>query len=253
MAYTATVKQNCTTCHSERGKAGGLSLAGFDATRAQHAEHHREDDPQAARRHDAAGRRAAPDDGDARALALALEARMDAPRRSIRIPGWRPFQRLNRAEYARAVKDLLGLDVDVTAFLPPDTISNGFDNVADVQALLADADGRLPARREPDQPRWRSATATRAPRGHLQACRKTASQLARVDGAPLGTRGGISVVHTFPADGDYVVQRRLLHSSRCGVLFGSTVRRRADRSVGRRRARGADRHRPADERDDRTA
>ena len=48
-------------------------------------------------------------------------------------PGWRPFQRLNRAEYARAVHDLLGIDVDVNSFLPPDTISSGFDNIADVQ------------------------------------------------------------------------------------------------------------------------
>ena len=50
-------------------------------------------------------------------------------------PGWRPFQRLNRAEYAREIKNLLDLDVDVTAFLPADTISDGFDNVADVQTF----------------------------------------------------------------------------------------------------------------------
>ena len=43
--------------------------------------------------------------------------------------------------------------------------------------------------------------------------------MRRVDGAPLGTRGGISVVHTFPADGDYVF-RMELHSNACGVLYG---------------------------------
>jgi hypothetical protein len=48
---------------------------------------------------------------------------------------------------------------------------------------------------------------------------KTASQLSRVDGAPFGTRGGISVPHTFPADGDYVFKVEL-HSNACGVLFG---------------------------------
>ncbi len=48
---------------------------------------------------------------------------------------------------------------------------------------------------------------------------KTASQLQRVEGAPFGTRGGISVVHTFPADGDYVF-RMELHGNADGFLFG---------------------------------
>jgi hypothetical protein len=48
---------------------------------------------------------------------------------------------------------------------------------------------------------------------------KTASQLSRVEGAPFGTRGGISQLHTFPADGDYVFKVEL-HSNACGVLFG---------------------------------
>ena len=48
---------------------------------------------------------------------------------------------------------------------------------------------------------------------------KTASQLARVDGAPFGTRGGVSTPHNFPADGDYVFKVEL-HSNACGVLFG---------------------------------
>ena len=56
-------------------------------------------------------------------------------RRAIPNPGWRPFQRLTRAEYTHAVKDLLDLDVDVTAYLPPDTISHGFDNIADAQSF----------------------------------------------------------------------------------------------------------------------
>ena len=60
---------------------------------------------------------------------------MDAFAISDPNPGWRPFQRLNRAEYAREIRALLDLDVDVTAFLPADTISDGFDNVADVQTF----------------------------------------------------------------------------------------------------------------------
>src|SRR4029079_17580584 len=48
---------------------------------------------------------------------------------------------------------------------------------------------------------------------------KTASQLSRVGGAPFGTRGGLSTMHTFPADGDYTFKVEL-HSNACGVLFG---------------------------------
>ncbi|MBI1875057.1 MAG: DUF1592 domain-containing protein [Acidobacteria bacterium] len=152
------------------------------------------------------------------ALAGALEERIDAAAALHPNPGWRPFQRLNRVEYARAVRELLAIDVDVEAFLPPDTISHGFDNVADAQtfspalmdgylraastiAALAAGDRNAEAR----EARYRVA--------------KTASQLQRVDGAPLGTRGGVSVVHTFPADGDYVF-RMDLHGNADGFLFG---------------------------------
>ena len=84
--------------------------------------------------HDAAARRAASRRRDD--LVVRRRARNEDRHRrraSNPNPGWRPFQRLNRAEYARAVRDLLGFDVDVNSFLPPDTISSGFDNIADVQ------------------------------------------------------------------------------------------------------------------------
>ena len=58
-----------------------------------------------------------------------------APRARRPIPAHRPFQRLNRAEYGRAVRDMLSIDIDVESLLPPDTISHGFDNIADVQTL----------------------------------------------------------------------------------------------------------------------
>ena len=65
----------------------------------------------------------------------ALETRVDAAAAANPNPGHRTFQRLNRAEYARSIRELLDLDVDVNAFLPPDTMSAGFDNIADVQGV----------------------------------------------------------------------------------------------------------------------
>ncbi|MCU1381990.1 MAG: hypothetical protein JWL71_687 [Acidobacteria bacterium] len=216
---TAIVKQYCAGCHSERGKAGDLSLANFDATAVtQHADVAEKMirklragmmPPPGARR---------PEPQALLALAAALETRIDAAAAAAPNPGRRSFQRLNRVEYARAVKDLLALDVDVNGMLPPDSISSGFDNVADSQALSpALMEGYLRAASQVttlavgDPEAASSEAHYRVP--------KTASQLRRVDGAPLGTRGGIAVTHTFPADGDYVL-RLELHGNADGFLFG---------------------------------
>ena len=219
---TAMVKQYCTGCHSDRGKAGQLTLQSFDASAAanpDHDRHHRKDDPQVARRHDAARERTPPGAGtDHGAGVGARDARRSRRDASIPNPGSRPFQRLNRAEYARAVKDMLGVDIDVAGLLPADTISNGFDNVADAQAFSATlmesylrAAAKVTALAIGDKEAAATETNYRVP--------KTASQLSRVEGAPFGTRGGISVPHTFPADGDYTFKVEL-HSNACGVLFG---------------------------------
>ena len=216
---TALVKQYCVTCHNDRAKAGELTLASFDAAKA--AEHLDTTEKmirklRAGMMPPAGARR--PEAEQLTALAEALETRVDRAAVINPNPGSRPFQRLNRAEYARAVKDMLGLDIDVAALLPADTISNGFDNVADAQSfsptlmesyLRAAAKVTALAIGDPEAPA--SEANYRVP--------KTASQLARVEGAPFGTRGGVSVPHNFPADGEYTFKVEL-HSNACGVLFG---------------------------------
>jgi mono/diheme cytochrome c family protein len=216
---TALVKQYCVTCHNDRAKAGQLTLASFDA--AQAAEHLETSEKmirklRAGMMPPAGARR--PEAAQIKALAVALEGRIDRAAVANPNPGSRPFQRLNRAEYARAVKDMLGIDIDVAALLPADTISNGFDNVADSQAfsptLLESylrAAARVTALAIGDPEAAATETNYRVP--------KTASQLSRVDGAPFGTRGGVSTPHNFPADGNYVFKVEL-HSNACGVLFG---------------------------------
>ncbi|MDH4063026.1 MAG: DUF1592 domain-containing protein, partial [Acidobacteriota bacterium] len=218
---SAMVKQYCATCHSERGKAGGLSLAGFDAAKVEASGEVAEKmirklragmmPPAGARRPDAAA---------LDQLATALETRIDSLAALEPNPGRRPFQRLNRVEYAAAVKALLDLDVDVTAYLPPDTISAGFDNVADVQTFSpAFLDGYLRAASQIS----RLAVGDRNASGTSVTYKigRTASQMRHVDGAPIGTRGGISVVHTFPADGEYVFKMNL-HNEPLGGLVGRT-------------------------------
>ena len=216
---TALVKQYCAGCHSERGKAGGLSLAAFDAAK---LEAHGETTEKMIRKLRAgmmppSGARR-PEAAVLIGLAAAFEGRMDKAAALKPNPGSRPFQRLNRAEYSNAVRDLLNVDVDATAYLPPDTISHGFDNVADAQTFSPTLmDGYLRAASQISRLAVgdRQATATST----TFKIARAASQMRRVDGAPMGTRGGTSVMHTFPADGHYVFKTSL-HYEPLGGLAG---------------------------------
>src|SRR5262245_31375644 len=218
-AQNKLVAQYCATCHSEKGHAGELSLASFDAAKVtEHADVAEKMirklragmmPPPGVRRPDAA---------TISAFVDSLETKLDAAALLSPNPGWRPFQRLNRAEYARAVRDLLGIDVDVNAFLPPDTISGGFDNVADVQSFSPTLmEGYLRAASQISRLAVgdRNATATSV----TYKIGRTASQMRHVEGAPMGTRGGISIVHVFPADGDYVVKLSM-HNEPLGGIYG---------------------------------
>jgi mono/diheme cytochrome c family protein len=219
----ALVKQYCVTCHNDRAKAGTLSLAAFDAAAVT-------DHPDTAEKMirklragmmpPAGARR--PDAATIAGLAAALETRIDRAAALNPNPGWRPSQRLNRAEYARAVKDLLAIDVDVDKYLPAETMSEGFDNIADSQTISSTLmDGYLRAASQisrlavGDRQASASSTTWKVPR--------TASQMRHVEGAPLGTRGGLSVLHVFPADGEYLF-KIMLHMGPTGDLFGGPYR-----------------------------
>jgi mono/diheme cytochrome c family protein len=222
-AQTALVKQYCVGCHSDRGKAGGLSLASFDAAA---IEQHSELAEKMIRKLRAgmmppAGAKR-PNDPTLMGFATALETRIDRAATVRPNPGRRPFQRLNRAEYAAAIEGLLGINVDVSALLPPDTISHGFDNIADVQAFSPTVlEGYLRAAAKISRDALGDPTA--APSGVIYKVPRTAAQLRHVSGAPVGTRGGTSVVHIFPADGEYTF-RVMFHSIPTGQLYGSTTR-----------------------------
>ena len=179
----------------------------------------------------------------------ALEAALDraAARRSD--PGAPALHRLNRTEYSNAIRDLLALDVDVSALLPPDDSTAGFDNIADVLGVSpALIEGYVAAaakisRLAIGDPSIGLDRVTYRVPGDL-------SQDAHVDGLPLGTRGGIVVRHTFPLDAEYDLQvgqavaaagsgerRPLPPGARRRPVRDD--RRRAHRAAGARRARGS--------------
>ncbi len=220
-AQAELIDTYCLNCHNDNRRVGGLSLEHFDPTHAEQDAATAEKMIQKLR----VGMMPPPNakkPGAAlvHALVDSLEARLDAADSEKPNPGWRPFQRLNRAEYAHAVRDLLDLDVDVTSFLPADTISHGFDNVADVQTFSPSLlDGYLRAASQISRLAVgdRNASATTA----IYPIPQNESQMVHVEGTPYGTRGGISVVHNFTADGDYVFRVMLIRTV-TGELFGNT-------------------------------
>ena len=215
------VEQFCLRCHSASRQVGGLVLEGFDIAEAAQR---RPTIEKMIRKLRAGLMPPAgvprPEPEVVAAMAGELEATMDRIAASDPNPGRRTFQRLNRAEYANAVKDLLGLEVDVGAFLPLDTKSANFDNIADVQMPSATvmegylrAAGQISRLALGDPEAEVSSTIYRIPR--------VASQKEQVEGAPIGTRGGLSVLHNFPADGKYVFHI-MPYNAVEGEVFGRT-------------------------------
>jgi mono/diheme cytochrome c family protein len=205
----AAVNQYCLTCHSARLKTGGLSLEALDLDHVAGDAATWEKvvgklrlrvmPPLGSRR---------PDEATYESLTSWLESELDSAALAHPNPGRPVLHRLNRAEYANAIRDLLGLNVDVTALLPPDNAAYGFDNVADalgsspalLQAYLGAA-------------RKISAVAVGDPRAGVNrdtySARQDLSQDHHIEGLPLGTQGGLVATHTFPVDGDYEFQLRL--------------------------------------------
>jgi uncharacterized protein DUF1592/uncharacterized protein DUF1588/uncharacterized protein DUF1587/uncharacterized protein DUF1585/uncharacterized protein DUF1595/cbb3-type cytochrome c oxidase subunit III len=148
-----------------------------------------------------------PRPSEARTAALVrwLEQSLDAAARDAPNPGAPALHRLNRAEYANAVRDLLAVDVDATTLLPADDSSAGFDNVASAlsvsPALLSSyvaAAARISRLAVGDLGASSAIVTYRAPRGLVQA--------EHLDGQPLGTRGGMTVRHFFPLDAEYEIR-----------------------------------------------
>ncbi|HUQ87809.1 MAG TPA: DUF1592 domain-containing protein [Vicinamibacterales bacterium] len=219
------VKTYCVGCHNDRNKdrTSGLSFQSFDAAGlTDHADVGERMirrlrsgmmPPVGAKRPDAA---------TITSLVNAFESRIDRAAALNPNPGWRPSQRLNRAEYQRAVKDLLAVDVDVNAYLPADTLSDGFDNIADSQTISSTLmEGYLRAASQIS--RLAVGDRNASPTSTTWKVPRTASQMRHVEGAPLGTRGGLSVLHVFPADGEYLF-KIMLHMGPTGDLFGGPYR-----------------------------
>jgi len=212
----------CVRCHSDRRLSGGMSLEAFDITAPETSPELAENiihklragmmPPPGARR---------PPEDTLSLIATDLETRIDELARSNPNPGYRTFQRLNRAEYEASIRDLFGLEIDASAYLPTETLSDNFDNISDTQILSATLlEGYMRAAAQVSRDAVGDAAAT--PATTVYKIPKTVSQVEHVEGTPFGTRGGTVVTHNFPADGEYIFELDL-HGSPDGQLFGLTA------------------------------
>jgi mono/diheme cytochrome c family protein len=213
------VDQYCVGCHNADDKIANLALDELDFTNlGEHAE-----TAELVVRKLRAGLMPPtgsprPDAATREALITWMENELDrTAEMHLPAPG---LHRMNRTEYTNAIRDVLGLEVDATKFLPPDDSTSGFDNVtaaltmspALMQAYLSAA-GKI------------SRLAMNNVSGSSQAVYDVApdtQQNRHIEGLPFGTRGGMLIRHEFPADGEYVFEVRGMAAYSGGLLGGVT-------------------------------
>jgi hypothetical protein len=202
-ADPAFLTRYCVTCHNERTKTGGLALdvSGLDRVGEDVDTWERVVRKLRTGMMPPAGM-PRPDRATIDGFAAALEHAIDRANPAGRHLDTPAFQRLNRTEYANAIRDLLALDVDVRSLLPADDSSQGFDNIAEaltvspalVQSYVAAA-LRVSRQAIGNRAAAPSQTTYSAPPQWVHE--------RHVDGLPLGTRGGFLATHTFPLDAEY--------------------------------------------------
>ena len=211
--YREIAGQYCITCHNQRLKTGGLTLDTLDFENVPKDAAIWEKVirklragamPPAGAKH--------PDQATTHSLVAWLESQLDAAAAAHPDPGSPVLHRMNRAEYANAIRDLLDLEMDVSALLPPDDSAYGFDNVSDalgvspsLQERYLSAAMRIGALAVGD-PNVSPASIT-------YRIRQDLSQDQHLEGMPLGTIGGTQVRFNFPLDGEYVLQAKLYRTN----------------------------------------
>ena len=218
--YRPLLDRYCVTCHNARLKTAGLALDTLDLASV----------PAAAQTWEKVVRKLRtgvmppsgmprPDEATRWNLVGWLEGTIDRAAARSPYAGAPSMHRLNRVEYANAIRDLLALDVDPAAMLPPDEPAYGFDNIGEVLALspsllerYSAAAGQIATLAVGDASDVvAGATVVRAPADF--------SQDKRNDGLPLGTTGGMLVRYTAPLDGEYLIRANLF-TTNLGLIKG---------------------------------
>ena len=224
-AYRALLDRYCVTCHNERTAAGrgraasplaaqlraaGLALDTLDlAEVGAHAESWEKVVRKLRGGVMPPAGRPRPSTDEREAFLAWLEGELDRAWAETRDPGrTAAFHRLNRTEYANAVRDLLAVEIDADAFLPADDASFGFDNIGGVLKMSQSLMERYLAAARTIS-RLAVGSPPPAPSADTYEAAQDLPQHGRVEALPFGTRGGLHVEHLFPRDAEYGVRVEL--------------------------------------------
>ncbi len=205
----SVVGRYCVDCHNADETKGGVNLAAILSDESSlHSDtwekvvrklHSRQMPPQGQKR---------PDEAEYDAVASRLEEQLDRAAATHPRPGrTETIRRLNRAEYQNAIRDLLALEIDATTLLPADDAGHGFDNVMVGELSPTLIERYITAAQRIS--RLAVGGPLPSPGGDTFRIRPDITQEERVDGLPVGTRGGALFRYNFPQDGEYEVQVRL--------------------------------------------
>ena len=205
--YRAVLDRYCVTCHNPRLQTANLSLEATDVERlGADAEVWEKVVRKLRTRTMPPVGRPRPDDATYEAFASWLETGLDRAAAARPYPGRPAIQRLNRLEYANAVRDLLALDIDSEALLPADDAAFGFDNVGDVLTVSPTLLERYLLAAQKIS-RLAIGDPTMRPVVETYNMRRLLRQNDRMSEAlPFGSRGGAAIRHHFPVDGEYVLR-----------------------------------------------
>jgi hypothetical protein len=225
----ATLDKYCVTCHSDKLRTAGLSLEQADIGRpADNAATWEKVLHKVRTREMPPPRIARPDEETYNSLANYLETSLDRAAEEKPNPGRPAAYRLNRFQYANAIRDLIDLEVDSASLLPADDAGYGFDNIGDVltvsptlleKYLSAAAKISRLAVGDPSI----SLTSTDYP-----IAPATLQNERESEELPIGSRGGLAVRHHFPLDAEYVIKVRLQTAKDATTVLGTEREHRLD-------------------------
>jgi hypothetical protein len=203
------INQYCIGCHNDKANTAGLALNTLNVESVGNNPEVWEKVLQRVRaRYMPPIGRPRPDEAGYNALVNHLETSLDRVAAAKPNPGRTDtFHRLNRTEYQNAIRDLLAIEVDVSALLPKDDPTHGFDNVSLGTLPPTLLERYLTAAQKIS--RLALGSPVPSPGSEVFVIPSDVTQEDHFEGQPFGTRGGATVKHTFPIDGKYEIQIRL--------------------------------------------
>lgn len=223
-----TFNQYCVTCHNETLKTAGLQIDHLDpSTIAKDAPLWEKILRKLRNRQMPPAGMPRPDDDVYDEVISYLSDELDNSALKNLNPGRPALHRLNRTEYANAIRDLIDLEIDSTALLPADDIGYGFDNIGDVLSVspflmerYLGAAAKISRLAIGDTNILPDYQTYEVPRNRIQYDRMSQD-------LPYGSRGGLAVKHHFPVDGEYLIKIKL-QTGRFDQIIGLDRDRKLD-------------------------